>query len=39
MDAMDIYSVLSESKSTADAMANAASYLEVIGEKIALKYL
>jgi glycerate kinase len=39
MDAKDIYSVLSESKSTADAMANAASYLEVIGEKIALKYL
>jgi glycerate kinase len=39
MDAKDSDSVLSESKSTADAMANAASYLEVIGEKIALKYL
>jgi glycerate kinase len=39
MDAKDIYSVLSESKNKADAMANAASYIEVIGEKIALKYL
>ncbi len=39
MDAKDVYSVLNESTSKADAMANAASYLEVIGEKIALKYL
>ncbi len=39
MDSKDVYSVLNESTSKADAMANAASYLEVIGEKIALKYL
>jgi len=39
MDAKDVYSVLNESTSKADAMANAAYYLEIIGEKIALKYL
>jgi glycerate kinase len=39
MDTKDIYSVLSEAKSQTDAMSNAARYLELIGEKIAIKYL
>ena len=39
MDVKDIYSVLNEAKNQTDAMSNAASYLELIGEKIALKYL
>jgi glycerate kinase len=39
MDAKDIYSVLNEAKNQKDAMLNAASHLELIGEKIALKYL
>jgi glycerate kinase len=39
MDAKDIYSVINEAKNQTDAMSNAASYLELIGEKIALKYL
>lgn len=39
MDAKDIYSIVGEAKNLADAMANATSYLELIGEKIALKYL
>ncbi len=39
MDAKDIYSILQEAKNETDAMTNAASYLTLIGEKIALKYL
>ena len=38
-DSQEVYSVLSKAKNTKDSMENAASYLEKIGEEIALKYL
>jgi glycerate kinase len=39
MDARDIFPIMKEAKNEADAMKNAASYLQAIGEKIALNYL
>jgi glycerate kinase len=39
MDARDIFPIMNEAKNEADAMKNAASYLQAIGEKIALNYL
>jgi glycerate kinase len=38
-DANDVFSVMSKAESVKDAMENAGSYLEKIGEEIALKYL
>ena len=38
-DANDIFSVVSSAENIKDAMENAATYLEKIGEEIALKYL
>ena len=38
-DSKEVYSVLSKAKNPKDSMANAAIYLEELGEEIALKYL
>ena len=38
-DSKEVYSVLSKAKNPKDSMANAAIYLEQLGEEIALKYL
>ncbi len=38
-DSKEVYSVLSKAKNAKDSMANAAVYLEQLGEEIALKYL
>jgi glycerate kinase len=38
-DSQEVYSVLSKAKNAKDSMANAAVYLEKMGEEIALKYL
>lgn len=38
-DSQEVYSVLSKAKNAKDSMENAASYLEKMGEEIALKYL
>jgi glycerate kinase len=38
-DSKEVYSVLSKAKNSKDSMANAAIYLEQLGEEIALKYL
>ena len=38
-DSKEVYSVLSKAKNAKDSMANAAIYLEQLGEEIALKYL
>ena len=38
-DSKEVYSVLSKAKNAKDSMENAATYLESIGEEIALKYL
>jgi glycerate kinase len=38
-DASDVFSVMSNAENEKDAIMNASSYLEKIGEEIALKYL
>lgn len=38
-DSKEVYSVISKAKNAKDSMANAAIYLEQLGEEIALKYL
>jgi glycerate kinase len=38
-DSKEVYSVLSKAKNAKDSMINAATYLEQLGEEIALKYL
>lgn len=38
-DSKEVYSVLAKAKNPKDSMANAAIYLEQLGEEIALKYL